>query len=250
MGACQRTITCPGNCVPGIPTAEVCNGIDDDCDGQVDENLGTTACGIGACRREVAICVDGTPQTCTPGTPTAELCNEIDDDCDGEVDENKVQADCVINPSTLNLNAQGSAFSFECRLTDVCDPNNPTPIPGYLPDRIYISRADSAETSSDDVVLPDPFDAPCPSPTLGFLYEPGIVENPDARDNTNKGATFRFNLPSDGSCTTLDGDRQDLGARLSALPDSTNATVCISGKVSGISFRGCTTALVRNKGNR
>jgi hypothetical protein len=28
----------PGTCTPGAPTAELCNGIDDDCDGTIDDN--------------------------------------------------------------------------------------------------------------------------------------------------------------------------------------------------------------------
>ena len=42
---------------------ESCNGLDDDCDGEVDEWLGSTAseCGIGACVRIVTDCVAGRP---------------------------------------------------------------------------------------------------------------------------------------------------------------------------------------------
>ena len=65
---------------------EICNGIDDNCSGQADENLGTATCGIGACQRTINNCVGGVPQTCVPGTPTPETCNGIDDDCDGVID--------------------------------------------------------------------------------------------------------------------------------------------------------------------
>ncbi|HEU4402645.1 MAG TPA: MopE-related protein, partial [Candidatus Polarisedimenticolia bacterium] len=66
---------------------EICNGLDDDCDGLVDEDLGIATCGTGACARTVSNCVGGVIQTCTPGTPTAETCNGIDDDCDGAIDQ-------------------------------------------------------------------------------------------------------------------------------------------------------------------
>jgi hypothetical protein len=44
---------------PGMP--EVCNLKDDDCDGKVDEDLGTTTCGVGECLHEVPGCKDGKP---------------------------------------------------------------------------------------------------------------------------------------------------------------------------------------------
>src|SRR5262249_44525648 len=226
VGECQRTVTCPATCVPGSPTTEVCNGLDDNCNGQVDDGPNTpVTCGVGACQRTVIGCVDGVPQTCTPGDPSPEVCNGIDDDCDGQTDEGAIVADCKISPDTLNLNGQGSLLSFDCKLTDGCDPSNLVPIPGVQVDQVYISRADSAATSGDDVILPNPFTAPCPSPTLGTAYEPGIVEDASARQNNPKGATFKFDVASDGVCTTLDGDRQDLQGRLTAIPDNTNATV-------------------------
>ena len=79
-------------CVPG---AELCNGRDEDCDTEVDEDFPTlgTACmaGSGAC---VATGVfecdeDGTGVRCSamPGTGGAETCNGVNDDCDGMTDE-------------------------------------------------------------------------------------------------------------------------------------------------------------------
>jgi len=76
-----------------IPTTEVCNGVDDDCDGDVDESL-SRACYSGSPGTEgVGVCHGGT-QTCTDGEwapcsgeviPQGEVCNLLDDDCDGAV---------------------------------------------------------------------------------------------------------------------------------------------------------------------
>jgi len=74
--------------------AETCNAKDDDCNGAVDDGLGTTTCGIGACQRTMPNCAGGQPQTCVPGTPGVEACNGIDDDCDGAVDDRLGNTTC------------------------------------------------------------------------------------------------------------------------------------------------------------
>ncbi|MFO0561034.1 MAG: MopE-related protein [Polyangiales bacterium] len=71
------------------PAMEICNGIDDDCDGMVDEGLDGSACGVtmGACRAGTRRCVMGR-QVCDGEVgPSAEVCDGIDNDCDGETDE-------------------------------------------------------------------------------------------------------------------------------------------------------------------
>ncbi|MEW6433740.1 MAG: MopE-related protein [Myxococcota bacterium] len=73
-------------CSARTPSAEACNGEDDDCDGMTDEGLGDITCGVGECRRSAAACANGAPQQCTPGTPATEVCNDKDDDCDGTTD--------------------------------------------------------------------------------------------------------------------------------------------------------------------
>ena len=215
-----------------------------------DSDNPSQTCGVGACQRTVDLCVGGVPQTCVPGSPTTETCNGIDDDCDGLVDENGIVADCTASPSTLNLNSQGSNFSLTCKLSNSCDPENPVPISGSTVSQVYVSRLDSADSSSDDVTLPDPSTLPCPDPVLGSLYERGISENLAARDVSNANVTFKFNLPADGQCSTLDGDRQDISARLATVPDGTSATLCIAGTSNGADFQGCVLILVRNKGLR
>lgn len=84
-------------CVPNLynVSKEVCNGLDDDCDGVVDNNatVAPISCGIGACRRTVYQCGytgEAFNTTCVPGTPTLEVCDGIDNDCDGLVDEDHV----------------------------------------------------------------------------------------------------------------------------------------------------------------
>ena len=70
---------------------EACNGLDDDCDGQVDEELGSVSCGVGACVRTVQSCQNGAAAPCTPGMPTTDVCDGIDNDCNGKVDDDASQ---------------------------------------------------------------------------------------------------------------------------------------------------------------
>ncbi len=101
IGACVAgTETCTdgvfGACVgrtDAVP--ETCNATDDDCDGDVDEEL------VRACGTDVGRCVAGT-ETCSAGMwgacagatdPIAEACDGVlDENCDGTVDEG---CDCV-----------------------------------------------------------------------------------------------------------------------------------------------------------
>lgn len=88
-----------GECIGGTaPMTEVCNSVDDDCDGAVDEGCDCTigqsrSCGFdsGSCRAGVQRCEDGKWGYCyrtSRASPTTEQCGDgIDNDCDGETDE-------------------------------------------------------------------------------------------------------------------------------------------------------------------
>jgi len=72
----------------GPGAMETCNGLDDDGDDRVDEDIPPIRCGVGDCTREVPGCADGVPGSCVPGRPgPQERCGGGDEDCDGAVDE-------------------------------------------------------------------------------------------------------------------------------------------------------------------
>lgn len=126
--------------------AELCNGVDDDCDEIVDEGFADVGAsctvGTGACQRTGAeVCTgDGQGTECDvdPGTPGTEECNNIDDDCDGETDETAplqpLSQSCYSGPSetrdvgscrsgaqTCSGGTFGSCVGEVIPTTEVCD---------------------------------------------------------------------------------------------------------------------------------
>ena len=104
-----------GICTPGVmkcdngslycdghvgPTEETCDGLDNNCDGSIDEGVANTTAivcydgpnntmAIGECRAGVRYCQDGGFDGPCDGQilPVQEICDNLDNDCDGEVDE-------------------------------------------------------------------------------------------------------------------------------------------------------------------
>lgn len=86
--ACLVTMGCGDDSGTScVPTAEQCNGLDDDCNGLIDDGLERDCVdenGISGTQE----CNNGEWQECqTDCVPQPEECNGIDDDCDGETDE-------------------------------------------------------------------------------------------------------------------------------------------------------------------
>ncbi|NOY93822.1 MAG: DUF4114 domain-containing protein, partial [Deltaproteobacteria bacterium] len=97
------------------PQLETCNGLDDDCDGTIDEGVTTpcsTACGAG-----LRTCSAGSFGACSAPAPAPETCNGLDDNCNGSVDEGLSRA-CS--------NSCGSGTEI-CRAGSFVDCTAPTP---------------------------------------------------------------------------------------------------------------------------
>ena len=105
LGVCgEGEMRCVSNvptCVQkNQPSAEVCDGKDNDCNGAVDDGL-VQSCydgpagtqGVGICHGGTRACVETSPNVFGMSAclgqvlPATEDCNGLDDDCDGQVDE-------------------------------------------------------------------------------------------------------------------------------------------------------------------
>ncbi len=101
VGECRpgtRTCMCDGQgcrwspCVGGVLSRpEVCDGQDNDCDGETDEGFGERVCGSGECRHLVPLCgFGGIPfqAACNPyDGAQPEVCDGKDNNCNGLTDE-------------------------------------------------------------------------------------------------------------------------------------------------------------------
>ena len=93
---------------PCEPHEEVCDGVDNNCNGKIDENL-TQNC-ASECGPGKMVCRSGEWTTCDAPLPKTEVCNGKDDNCDGRVDEEE-----LIGISPCYPGSQSDLLHGECR---------------------------------------------------------------------------------------------------------------------------------------
>ncbi|MFC1610488.1 MopE-related protein, partial [Myxococcota bacterium] len=129
-GDCADSPTgCGSECFPSNPSDDDCDGWDNDCDSQTDEDYvpRSTVCGVGSCvANGMTACVSGVESdSCTPGTPGANdaTCDGIDNNCNDVTDENYDP-----RATTCGVGACGSTGITSCIggvESDSCTPGSP-----------------------------------------------------------------------------------------------------------------------------
>lgn len=130
---------------------ERCDGVDQDCDGLVDEDATDTVAvytdadgdGYGDADTETAACAAGDGQSVEPGDcddadaarhpGAAEVCNEIDDDCDGVEDDDPTDAGVGYADADGDGHGDAGASISACTLPDG-----------------YVETADDCDDTADD----------------------------------------------------------------------------------------------------
>jgi Putative metal-binding motif len=175
QGLCKTgLVTCAGGvcgtCTGAVtPTAELaCDGVDNDCDGQVDEGFGLgEPCGAGIgkpapCRAGVRACVGGVLRCEGAVEPVDEVCNSVDDDCDGTSDN--VPGPCGVTRGEC----RPGTWRCEGTVAVCAQPQGPMP-----------ERCDGLDNDCDGEIDETPFDADLVTPTacgstVG-ICRPGIL---------------------------------------------------------------------------
>jgi hypothetical protein len=211
LGACARTVTFCVNgqetpCTPGSPSPEICNGIDDNCDGAVDNG---DIDGDGW-----SDCVD-----CAPSNPfvhpgALEVCNGVDDDCDGAIDEGIGTVTCGIGQCRRTVS------SCIGGIPTPCVPGQPSPEVCNGFDDDCDGTVDEGDSDSDGVTDCNdcaPFD-PAVRPGAievcdgkdnncdGRVDEPGVAGDPDG-----DGVGPCDNCPSQNNPSQADSDGDGIG---------------------------------------
>jgi hypothetical protein len=238
---------------PVGPTAEVCDGLDNNCNGVVDEGCECTAGQTRPCGTDVGLCTKGT-QTCDlSGTwsecqgnvnPVPEVCDGLDNNCDGQVDETcpcvvgttqtcgTNVGECVAGVRTCTPTGFGPCVGQVKPVTEVCGDGLDNNCNGQV-DEDCVCTPGQTKTCGTDVGLCIAGTKTCLSSGKGWSGCKGQVkpseEVCDGLDNNcdgqvDEGCECKVGLTKPCGDTCLDGQKECI-----ALEDGTSTwtTECV-----------------------
>jgi uncharacterized repeat protein (TIGR01451 family)/MYXO-CTERM domain-containing protein len=201
LGVCNAAgvITCDGtggsacNATPGTPTAEICDGLDNDCDGTADNGNpgGGVACGtgkLGECAAGTTACTAGALACNQNKQPSAEVCDGLDNNCNGVADEGfNVGAAC-----TSGLGACMASGNIVCAggaavcsaipgspSAEVCGNQIDEDCDGNLDNGCLDSDGDGLSDALETLIGTDPMDADSDDDGVLDGDEPNYAEDTD-----------------------------------------------------------------------
>ncbi|MFT5432184.1 MAG: hypothetical protein ACI9OJ_002882 [Myxococcota bacterium] len=161
FGECAGTRECGpaglSSCTGALPTLEICNGTDDDCNGETDdvsEDVCINSNDFGTCPG-VDGCSDGAA-ICAGPIPAPDICNGADDDCDGTTDEGSCDDSlvCTDDICSGDLACQNPLADGACLIDGACyfagDANPSDPCEQCLPLVSQTAWSDAADLSCND----------------------------------------------------------------------------------------------------
>jgi hypothetical protein len=231
---------------------ELCDGLDNDCDGAVDDNptdLGDCNTGLeGLCALGAYVCEPGGTRTCSTLVnvgDVAETCNGVDDDCDGDVDDGfNVGDDCTAGDGVCQTSGK-----LVCSADETKSECNATPDESKRGEEICADALDTDCDGYDNNGCGCLVDSDCGAPDTGIVCDNAdgatftCVAGCRARDDSRCPSPKLCTSTDDsiGQCVECPSDVDCGGADSGKVCDATNT--CIDG-CRGADGNGCASALV------